>query len=62
MTEYRLYRRDGSGRILTAPEVIVAASDEEAVAHVRELLVMPCEVWHESRLVAVINASERTPS
>ena len=58
MTEYRLYRRDGSGRILTAPEVIVAASDEEAVSRVRELLAMPCEVWHESRLVAVISTEE----
>ena len=58
MTEYRLYRRDGSGRILTAPEVIVAASDEEAVSRVRELLAMPCEVWQESRLVAVVAPSE----
>ena len=62
MTEYRLYRRDGTGRILTAPEVIVAASDKEAVDRVRELLAMPCEVWHESRLVAVVAASERAVS
>ena len=62
MTEYRLYRRDGSGRILTAPEVIIAASDEEAVARVRELLVMPCEVWQESRLVAVVSTSEKAAS
>ena len=62
MTEYRLYRRDGSGRILTAPEVIIAASDEEAVARVRELLVMPCEVWQESRLVAVVSTPEKAAS
>jgi hypothetical protein len=54
MTEYRLYRRNGDGRILTAPEVITAKDDEEAVRLVRELLAMPCEVWQESRLVAVI--------
>jgi hypothetical protein len=55
MTEYRLYRRDGSGRILTAPEVIIAHDDEEAVRRVRELIAMPCEVWQESRLVAVVS-------
>ena len=62
MTEYRLYRRDGSGRILTAPEVIIAQDDDEAVRRVRELLAMPCEIWHESRLVAVVSSSERAPS
>jgi hypothetical protein len=62
MTEYRLYRRDGSGRILAAPEVIIAASDEEAVARVRALLAMPCEVWQESRLVAVVATTERASS
>jgi hypothetical protein len=61
MTEYRLYRRDGAGRILTAPEVIVAASDEEAVRRVRALIAMPCEIWHESRLVAIVSA-ERAAS
>lgn len=54
MTEYRLYRRDGAGRILTAPELIIADDDQEAVLRARELLALPCEIWHESRLVAVI--------
>ena len=56
MIEYRLYRRDGAGRILTAPEVIIAQDDQEAIRRVRELLAMPCEVWQESRLVAVIHS------
>ena len=59
MTEYRLYRVDGAGRILTAPEIILAADDDDAVARVRELLAMPCEVWEQSRLVAVIDAKDR---
>ena len=54
MTEYRLYRRDGMGRILTAPEVFVASDDQDAVSRARALLALPCEVWHESRLVAVV--------
>lgn len=55
MIEYRLYRRDGAGRILTAPELIVAEDDQEAVLRARELLALPCEIWHESRLVAVVD-------
>jgi hypothetical protein len=62
MTEYRLYRRDGAGRILSAPEVIIAASDEAAVRRVQELIAMPCEVWQESRLVAVVRHAERAAS
>ncbi len=58
MTEYRLYRRDGAGRILTAPEVIIAQDDEEAMRRVRQLLAMPCEIWDESRLVAVISTQQ----
>jgi hypothetical protein len=61
MTEYRLYRRDGAGRILTAPEIIVAEDDAEAVRRVRQLLAMPCEIWDESRLVAVVS-TEQAPS
>ena len=61
MTEYRLYRRDGSGRILTAPEVIIAHDDDEAVSRVRELIAAPCEIWQESRLVAVVS-NERAAS
>lgn len=61
MIEYRLYRRDHAGRILTAPEVIIAKDDEDAVRRVRHLLAMPCEVGHESRLVAVI-APDRVES
>ena len=55
MIEYRLYRRDGDGRILTAPELIVAEDDQEAIRRVRDLLTMPCEIWQESRLVAVVD-------
>jgi hypothetical protein len=55
MIEYRLYRRDGAGRILTAPELIVADDDQEAVLRARELLALPCEIWQESRLVAVVD-------
>ena len=55
MVEYRLYRRDYTGRILTAPELIVAEDDKEAIRRVRELQAMPCEVWQESRLVAVVD-------
>jgi hypothetical protein len=58
MTEYRLYRVDGAGRILTAPEIILAADDEQAIARVRKLLAMPCEVWQESRLVAVVSSEK----
>ncbi len=61
MTEYRLYRRDRAGRILTAPEVIIAQDDGEAVRRVRELIAMPCEIWHETRLVAIVS-SERAAS
>jgi hypothetical protein len=61
MTEYRLYRRDGAGRILTAPELIIAQDDTEAVHRVRALMAMPCELWHESRLVAIVG-SERAAS
>jgi len=62
MTEYRLYRRDGAGRILSAPEVIVAANDDEAVTRVRQLLAMPCEIWDQSRLVAVVTTAEPAAS
>jgi hypothetical protein len=55
MTEYRLYRRDGAGRILTAPEVIIAHDDDEAVRRVSQLIAMPCEIWQESRLVAIVS-------
>jgi hypothetical protein len=55
MVEYRLYRRDSAGRILTAPELIVADDDQEAIRRVRDLLSMPCEIWQESRLVAVVD-------
>jgi hypothetical protein len=55
MVEYRLYRRDSAGRILTAPELIIADDDREAVLRARELLSLPCEIWQESRLVAVVD-------
>ena len=61
MIEYRLYRRDGAGRILTAPEVIAADDDQDAVRRARALMSMPCEVWQESRLVAVIAVEGLVP-
>ena len=55
MPQYRLYRRDAAGRILTAPEVITAEGDRQATCTARETHAVPCEVWHEKRLVAVID-------
>jgi hypothetical protein len=57
MTDYRLYRRDPAGRILTAPDVIYADSDQHVMRLVREEKVVSCEIWHEGRLVAIMGAS-----
>lgn len=59
MTEYRLYWRDGSGRILKAPDVITATGDAEAVERARALKACSCEVWQEARLVAVVDAERQ---
>lgn len=58
MTEYRLYRRDGSGRIVSAPEVFIADGDEGALHLAREIMAAPGEVWQQGRLVAVVTAGE----
>jgi len=61
VTEYRLYWRDGGGRILKAPDVIVADNDTAAIDRARELKACACEIWQEARLVAVV-AGERAAS
>jgi hypothetical protein len=59
MPDYRVYCLDGTGRIELA-EWIEAADDEEAVrkAHDMNLHALKCEIWHEERLVAVLDAGD----
>lgn len=61
MMEYRLYWRDGAGRILKAPDVIIADDDQEALRQARAIKASSCEVWHEARLVAVIAGAGVAP-
>jgi hypothetical protein len=52
MSEYRLYRVDGAGRILSA-EWLEAADDDSAVAEARTCAEgTRCEIWQRDRLVA----------
>jgi hypothetical protein len=59
MAEYRLYVLDGDGNLGLA-ELVNAASDEEAIAKVRELKpnMRRCEVWRDKRLVAALNRED----
>jgi hypothetical protein len=56
VTNYRLYRLDGAGKITNA-EWIEAVEDAVAVDQVRALRRKGmCELWDRNRLVAVIDA------
>ena len=58
MPDYKLYCLDGARRIARAPDVIEAASDEQAVAAARGLgKATACEIWQGRRLVATLPAS-----
>ena len=61
MTEYRLYWRDPSGRILKAPDVITAEDDAEALRRATEIKWSACEVWQEGRLVAIVDGAKAVP-
>lgn len=55
MADYRLYRLDGAGKIVTA-EWIEAADDADAAEVARTLrLDCTCEVWDRQRLIARID-------
>lgn len=58
MIEYRIYWRDGVGRILKAPDVIIADDDHDALRRAGELKSCSCEVWQEARLVGVIDSAK----
>ena len=57
MPNYKLYSLDGTGRISGAAQLIVAASDDEAVEDAQSRSLSPCELWQGRRLVARIPAS-----
>lgn len=56
MADYRLHCLDHNGNISLA-EWITADTDEEAIAHARQLEhgARKCEVWQQQRLVATID-------
>ena len=58
MTDYRLYRLDGDGKIGFA-EWIQAASDQEAIGAAERMWpdATRCEIWQRNRLVAKLNGS-----
>ena len=60
MVAYRVYFLDGVNRF-TRPEVVEAASDEDAVQQARLLMsgLIKCEVWDGQRLVAKVTADDR---
>ncbi|MBV9527361.1 hypothetical protein [Sphingomonas sp.] len=54
MPSYRLYRLDGTGKIVSA-EWVEAADDDAAAQHARDQdLPVTCEMWERNRLVARI--------
>lgn len=57
MPDYRLHCLDHSGNISLA-EWITVDSDEEAIAHARQLEhgARKCEVWRQHRLVATLDS------
>jgi hypothetical protein len=59
MSDYRLYCLDAAGRISFA-EWIIAKDDDEAIAKARGLKrdLRKCEVWHDNRLVASLDAQD----
>ena len=57
MPSYRLYRLDGSGKIVSA-EWVDAEDDEAAAQEARDrALPVTCEMWERNRLVARIHPS-----
>lgn len=54
MANYRLYRLDGAGRISGAAELIVADSDEQAIADALDRGLHRGEIWQGRRLVGTI--------
>ena len=58
MGDYRLYYLDGAKRIQRAADVIIATSDDDAVAQAKALeKPTACEIWQGRRLVATIAAT-----
>lgn len=58
MPSYRLYRLDGSGKIVSA-EWVDAEDDAAAAQQARDRkLSVTCEMWERNRLVARINPQE----
>jgi hypothetical protein len=49
---YRLYHLNEDGHYSSAPEVITADSDEEAIQTAHQSAVGDFELWHLRRLVA----------
>ena len=60
VADYRLYCLDGAGQIAGAPEVVDAASDDDAVTLAKSLnKPLRCEIWLGSGLVAEIPPAEQ---
>jgi hypothetical protein len=59
MPRYKLYWMQSQGKLHFA-EWIEAGNDAEAIAIARKLKkdALKCEVWHDRRLVAVLDANE----
>ena len=58
LPSYRLYRLDGSGKIVSA-EWVDAEDDAAAAQQARDRkLPVTCEMWERNRLVARINPQE----
>ena len=52
MWAYQLYHLNEDGHYFSAPEVITADNDEEAIQAAHRIAVSDFELWHLRRLVA----------
>lgn len=59
-TTYRLFWTNGAGRIVSAPDMLEADDDAEAVREAERLAQgRTVEVWDMARRVAMLNGAER---
>jgi hypothetical protein len=61
LPNYRLYRLDGAGKIMSA-EWLEAAGDEDALRDVQDRASGSFELWDKDRLVERFRASGQPPA
>ena len=60
---YRAYRVSAAGRIVDAPTILDASTDEEAIAQARQLVdSLAIEVWNQARCVIALPPKHRDGS